>query len=225
MARNPLVKLLPAFWLVIAGVAAAAPVGQIVSLSGSIMAAKQDGRRLVLALNSPVDAGDTLHTDATASARVRFSDGGTVSLRPDSQFRVEDYRFAEGEPGSDKAILVLIKGSLRAVTGLIGKRGSAAAYSMRAPNATIGIRGTDYGLQHCAAGSCAGRKSIGGAPLADGLHVEVFDGAILVGNEAGRVEVTAGSFAYVRDAGTSPAVVSDGYRSPGGGGVAECVID
>lgn len=224
MARNPLVRFLM-LWLAVAGIAAAEPAGTVVAVSGTLMAAKQDGRLRVLAANAAVDAGDTLQTDSTASARIRFADGGTVSLRPDSQLRIEDYRFAEGEPANDRAILALLKGGLRAVTGLIGKRSGAAAYSMRAPNATIGIRGTDYGLQHCAAGGCAGLKGSGGVPLADGLHVEVFDGSIVVANGAGSVVVAAGGFAYVRNADTAPVTASDGYRAPREGGVGECVID
>lgn len=224
MDKNPLVRFL-LLWLAFAGIAAAEPAGTVVAVSGTLMAAKQDGRLRVLAVNAAVDAGDTLQTDSTASARIRFADGGTVSLRPDSQLRIEDYRFADAEPANDRAILALLKGGLRAVTGLIGKRSGAAAYSMRAPNATIGIRGTDYGLQHCAAGSCAGLKGGDGAALADGLHVEVFDGSIVVGNAAGSVVVAAGGFAYVRHADAAPVTTSDGYRAPRQGGVGECVID
>lgn len=225
MARNPLAKLLPLIWLAVAGIATAEPAGQVLAVSGTLMAAKQDGRMRVLAANSAVDAGDTLQTDSTASARIRFADGGSVSLRPDSQLRIDEYRFAAGDPANDKMILALLKGGLRAITGLIGKRSRAEAYSMRAPNATIGIRGTDYGLQHCAAGACAGLKDGSGTALADGLHAEVFDGSIVVGNGAGSVVVAAGGFAYVRDATTAPVTVTDGYRAPREGGVGECVID
>lgn len=109
---------------------------------------------------------------------------------------------------------------MRALTGLIGKRSDA--YSMRTPTATIGIRGTDYGLQYCAADDCAGKKTVSGEPLADGLHLEVFEGAIAVVNEAGSIELGAGQFGHVKDRGTPPAAVADGYRDAGAG-TGECI--
>ena len=221
MPKNLPASLLAAVWLAMAGAAHATPAGHVAALSGTLLAVKQDGRTRVLGVGSSIEAGDTLMTDSASTAHLRFSDGGSVQVRADSQFRIERYDFAQGEPGGDSAIMVLIRGGLRAVTGLLGKRGRAAAYSMRAPNATIGIRGTDFGLQQCVAGSCAGKKTVGGAPLADGLHVEVSDGTIVVGNDAGSVEVSAGGFAYVGTG--APLVVSDGYRAPGSG--VECVID
>lgn len=220
MRRSLLASLLLALLLSAVGAAGAATAGRVASLSGALLAAKADGRSAALAVDSAVDAGDTLHTDAAAWAMIRFNDGSAITIRPDSRFRVQEFEFQQGEASADKAIFVLIKGGLRALTGLIGKRNNA--YSMLTPTATIGIRGTDYGLQYCAAGDCAGKASASGEPLADGLHLEVFEGRIAVVNEAGSIELGAGQFGYVKDRGTAPAAAADGYRDAGAG-TGECV--
>lgn len=224
MRRSLLASVLLALLLPAVGAADAATAGRVASLSGALLAAKADGRIAALALDSAVDAGDTLHTDSAAWAMIRFNDGSAVTIKPDSQFRVQEFEFRQNDASADKAILVLIKGGLRALTGLIGKRNRNDAYNMRTPTATIGIRGTDYGLQYCAAGECAGKTSTSGEPLADGLHLEVFEGRIAVVNEAGSIELGARQFGYVKDRGTPPATAADGYHDAGmGTGAGECV--
>ena len=226
MRQSPLARFLMMVLLSVAAEAGAATAGYVASVTGSLLAAKQDGRRVVLVQNSPVDAGDMLHTDAEAWASIRFNDGGTVAIKPGSRFQIREYEFRENDSGGDKAVFVLLKGGLRALTGLIGKRNRPGSYSMRTPTATIGIRGTGYGLQYCVEGDCAGRKTLSGQPLSDGLHLEVFDGAISVTNSAGSIELGAGTFGLVKDPVTPPAEVSDGYRDPQGGAMpGECVIN
>ncbi len=51
-------------------------------------------------------------------------------------------------------MLRLLKGGFRTVSGLIGKRGNADAYKLRAATATIGIRGTDFSTRLCATKDC-----------------------------------------------------------------------
>lgn len=223
LLANALLALLLGTTAVTAG---AATAGHVASLAGSLLAAKQDGRKVALAVNSPVDAGDILYTDAAGWASIRFRDGGTVALKPDSQFQVREFEFRENDAAEDKAVFVLLKGGLRALTGLIGKRNKPGAYSMRTPTATIGIRGTDYGLRHCADGGCAGRKTVAGAPLADGLHLEVFAGRIFVANDAGSIDLGAGEFGYVKDQASAPVTASDGYHDPApDAGPGECVAN
>lgn len=227
MRPNRLASLLPLCLLLSVAVeAVAATAGHVASLSGPLMAARQDGRKVALTLNSPVESGDILVADSGTWAAIRFRDGGTITIKPDSRFQVREFEFRENDGAEDKALFVLLKGGVRALTGLIGKRSRPGAYSMRTPTATIGIRGTGYGMQYCADGDCAGRKSLSGRPLPDGLHLEVFEGSISVANDGGSVDLGVGDFGYVRDAATPPAVVSDGYHDPlPGGAPGSCVID
>lgn len=130
--------------LLVWGSAQAAPVGQVTNLSGPLFAVNKDGVRRVLSVGSRVEPGETLVTEAKTYAQVRFIDKGVVTLRPGTQFKIESFAFEEGAPEQDAAVFGLVKGALRSVTGLVGKRGNQDAYQMKTATATIGIRGTDY---------------------------------------------------------------------------------
>ncbi len=174
---------------------AAASVGEITHLSGLLTVRKADGSTRVLAVKSRVEEGDVLNTEADTYARLKFVDGGEVVLRPNSQFKVESYKFDAAQPERDNVVVGLLKGGLRAVTGLIGKR-SKEKIAYQTPTATIGIRGTHFGALFCQ-GDCAGIPAPGGAPLPDGLHVDVATGAVSISNAAGTFTFTQGQFAYV----------------------------
>jgi hypothetical protein len=190
----------------------AAPIGRVADLSGSLVAHKGDGRKLALAVESEVHEGDTLVTYDDSRASIRFRDGGIIVLKPATQFRVRQYGFEAEEPAKDQAVFALLKGGLRAITGLIGKR-RENSYSMQTATATIGIRGTDYAIRLCS-GDCGGLANIAGTPLADGLHVEVLEGRIFLANQAGGTEISAGQFGFVGGPAAPPVSAPTGYHDP-----------
>ena len=181
----------------------AAPAGEITHLSGILSAKKADGSSKVLAVRSVVDEGDLLTTEKGTYARMKFRDGGDVVLRPNTQIKVESYSFEEAKPESDGALLSILKGGMRMVTGLIAKR-NKDKISVRAPSATIGIRGTHFGALFCYQENCADIPTVSGVAPADGLHVDVASGAITLTNSAGTAEFTAGQFGYLADGNALP---------------------
>lgn len=118
-------------------------VGTVVNLNGPLLARKADGTVKVLAQKSAVHQGDTLVTEKDVYARIRFVDNSEVTLRPNSQFKIENFSFDQDKPQADKAEFNLVKGGLRAVTGALGKR-SQDRVGFTTPTATIGIRGTTF---------------------------------------------------------------------------------
>lgn len=126
------------------GQAQAQTAGQVINLSGPLFAVKGDGVKRVMSVGSAVDTGDTLVTEARTYARIRFTDASEVVLRPESRLTVEGFTFKQEEPAKDNAVFKLLKGALRTVTGLVGKRGNQDAYKLNTPTATIGIRGTQF---------------------------------------------------------------------------------
>jgi hypothetical protein len=125
--------------------ASAAPAGEITHVSGAVMAQKPDGQSRILSVKSSVNEGDVLATSDNAYARVKFADGGEVVLRPSTQVKIDRFNFEEQKPQSDGMALSLLKGGLRAVTGLLGRR-NPAAVRVATPSATIGIRGTTFNV-------------------------------------------------------------------------------
>lgn len=122
---------------------AAQVAGTVTNLSGPLLAKKADGTVKVLSQKSTVEQGDTLVTEKDTYARIKFIDNSEITLRPNSQFKIEDFSFEEDSPEKDKANFNLVKGGLRAVTGALGKR-NKEKFGVNTPTATIGIRGTIF---------------------------------------------------------------------------------
>jgi len=163
--------------------------GTVQYLSGTLSVQRPDGSVKVLAERSNVAVGDVITTQRDSYAQLRFSDGGQVTLRPETQVKIESYAYEDGRPERDNFAMQLFKGGLRSLTGLIGKRNNNRnAYRMVTSTATIGIRGTDYTAIQIAPpppGQTPPPNS-----LAPGVYVTVADGAIAF--IAGGVELVVG---------------------------------
>jgi hypothetical protein len=203
--------LLLALWTT-GSLSLAAPVaGVIVQLSGPLMAKKADGTLKVLSLKSEVENGDTLITEKNTYAMVKFIDNSEITLRPATTMTIENFNFDSGKQDEDRAQFNLVKGGLRSVTGLLGKR-SKEKFELKTPAATIGIRGTTFIAQWTPpipdGASGASKAPVpGGASLQPGLYVQVLDGMINLANKGGTQNFAAGQFGYVPSHQTPPVIV------------------
>ncbi len=172
---------------------AAAAQATVQFLSGTLHVQRADGSVKLLAEKSDLKVGDVVSTERDSYAQVKFTDGGQLTLRPQTQVKIDGYAFSESEPQKDNYAVSLLKGGFRAISGLIGKRGNRDAYRMRTATATVGIRGTDYVAIVIPAGGQEG--------LAPGTYVTVREGA--VGVIAGGAEqlVGAGQTGFSADLG------------------------
>jgi len=187
--------------------AATGDIGMVMNVEGDLQAKGTDGALRKLGVFGKVLIGDILFTGKDSYARVKFSDGGQISLKPTSQFKIQDYHHDEQEPGKDAAKFDLLKGGMRAVSGLIGKRGDPDSYSIKTRTATVGIRGTKFGVLVCQ-GDCEDMPPpADGSPLADGTHLDVQEGQIIVRNSAGTQLLNAGQFGFVGSITAPPAVI------------------
>ena len=179
--------------------AAFAAVGKVLFATGATFREAADGQRSALRRGNDIDAGDILITE-DGRLQLRFNDGGMISLQPNTRFRIDEYTL-EQKPDhvEGKASFGLIKGGLRAVTGLIGVQ-NKDTYKVETPVATIGIRGTDFSALYCNA-DC---PSLDGVTLPPGLHVSTQGGVIYVQNSAGTLDVAVGQSAYVPNKETPP---------------------
>jgi len=154
----------------------------------------------------PIRSGDRIRTGPDGRVQLRFADGALMSIAPGSDFRIEDYAFDEQRP---RSFFELMQGSVRTVSGRIGKR-DPEAFRFRTPTATIGIRGTEFTVEEtvCPATGCAAGSS-------PGLVVAVISGRVSVRNQAGSIEVPAGATLRLRDARTVPALATATDRRSG----------
>jgi hypothetical protein len=139
------------------GAGAAWADGTVQQLSGTISVQKPDGTVKVLQRQSEVVKGDTLNTEKDSYAQVKFADGGIVTLKPNTRIKIDDFVFSEKEPAKDSSTLSLLRGGLRMITGLIGKRGNPDAFRANTVTATIGIRGTTFTVDDCLTTACVKR--------------------------------------------------------------------
>jgi hypothetical protein len=91
--------------------------------------------------------GDRLTTAEGASAILKLEDGTRMTVRPNSEIVISQYRFRENAPDNNM-LLQMIRGGFRAVTGLSSKNAPNAA-EVQTSTATIGIRGTDFDARLC----------------------------------------------------------------------------
>lgn len=205
--------LLFAALLGFASLAFAQAVGTVTHLSGPMVAKKANGAVKVLAVKSEVENGDTLVTEKNTYAQIKFIDNGQITLRPGTTFKIENYAYDEGKPDGDAEHLELVKGGVRSVTGLLGKR-NKEKFALKTPNATIGIRGTTFIAQYVPpppASAPTPPPTLTPTPstpsLAPGLHLQVTDGAIIVTNNGGSLGFQAGQFGFVPNLNQPPVII------------------
>ncbi len=128
--------------------------GKIGYMSGGLIARHADGSFKIMGPKSEVKTGDNLETAVDSFAQVLMNDGTKMTLRPNSNLKIEEYQFKKEAPTEDNAVFRLIKGGFRTVSGLIGKRGNFDAYKLKAMTATIGVRGTDFTTRLCEGQDC-----------------------------------------------------------------------
>jgi len=88
---------------------------------------------------------DRIVTGADSGASLVMRDGTTLMVGPSSRLDVKEFHFdATTQEGG--LLLSLLQGSLRLITGLIGKA-HPEAIRVETQTVTIGIRGTDFIVQ------------------------------------------------------------------------------
>jgi ferric-dicitrate binding protein FerR (iron transport regulator) len=174
------------------GQARAADSGSVEQLSGTLSVKGADGKIRILSRKSVIRSGDTINTEHDSYAQIKFADGGRVTLKPNTTVRLDQFKFSEDKPKEDSFIYSLLRGGLRAVTGLLGRR-NKEAYELKTATATVGIRGTTFSVDDCT----TDRASPDCARLQSAVYVGVTDGEIVVRNAQGELGIAAGQFGLI----------------------------
>jgi hypothetical protein len=134
-----------AMFLALAASAAsmAQTAGKFIVAVGDVKLVGKDGNARTAERGSELREGDTIVTGANGLAQLRLQDNSLISVRANTEMKLDKFAFA-GETDSNASLFIsLAKGGLRSITGLIGKA-NRAGYRINTPVATIGIRGTDH---------------------------------------------------------------------------------
>jgi len=195
----------------------AAGAGSVQHLSGTLTVQRADGSVRILSQKSDVNPGETLTTQKDSYAQISMADGSSMTLRPNTQIKIEAFQFNEAKPQEDSAFFRLVKGGLRTVTGLVGKRGNQDAYRIGTATATIGIRGSGGDtlfIEHFADGSTATKEiTKDNCPIADcsklqaGVYHTTYTGSYVMQNDGGTQIIGEGEFAYAKDSKSAPVLL------------------
>ena len=187
LQQTLLVLALAGIYPLQAGAATSAGIAQFIA--GDVNVRGADGKTDALQKGKDIESGQAIVTGANGRAQVRFSDGGLISLQPNTEFKIASY-VDKADPQEDRFLVDFVRGSMRAITGLIGKR-NRANYKVTTTTATIGIRGSGFTASYNADGSTT--------MTAEKDGIEVCSGGVCVGLVAGEsVRVTSSSEPPVR---------------------------
>lgn len=183
---------------------ALADSGTVILAKGVVTATDANKVDRVLAKGAAVAEGDVISTAQKSFAVIRMIDNTKLTLKPGTTIAIGAFSTEEGK---EEGCINLVKGGLRTVTGLIGKR-KPDAFQVDTPIASIGIRGTDFIARVCAGDECltdeqelsfsasdaddqAGRTAVAESineQLPEGLYGSCATGAIAMTQCAGQVE-------------------------------------
>ncbi|MFA6015103.1 MAG: FecR domain-containing protein [Gallionellaceae bacterium] len=143
LTKNTFTLIALIAWLLSGQVAHAQLAGNIQFVHGNIQIINAAGTTSLLKKGDAVNEGDTLISAKEASAQIKMRDGGFIAMRPNTKFKINEFKYNGVVDGSEASSIELLNGGFRAVTGLIG-RINKANYRIVTQAATIGIRGTDH---------------------------------------------------------------------------------
>lgn len=192
-------------------------IGRVAFLRGQISATDEHKKTRQLFTGGPLYEGDTLKTGLSSFAVLAFKDKSRITLNANSEFEIKKHYYNAKAPETSSALMSLLKGGLRAVSGLIGKK-NKDAYRMRTPVATIGIRGTGYDIQ--CEGDCVSEAQSLNTPLerllnsvikpavaaldGEGMYAHVWDGAIELKNNKGLQLIKTNQTMFIKNMNAVP---------------------
>jgi hypothetical protein len=130
----------------------------------------------LLQRDSRVEVGEVIETGPKGLIQIVFPDSSMLYIKANSAVKLEDFHFSPDDPSKDAAVTEVLKGSMRALTGIVGKR-SKDKVQYKTKVSTVGIRGTAIEIWQ------------------DGNAVTVDFGDVVVENEAGNTNLGEGQSA------------------------------
>ena len=122
----------------------AQPIGHIDKVDGEVIAIRSDGTEVELEIGDPIFQGDVLKSGEDGAVGVVLADDTTFSMANNGEMVLDEMVY---DPGTQEGSMdvSIVKGVFTFVSGQIAKT-DPDAMTLDTPVATIGIRGTQVGL-------------------------------------------------------------------------------
>ena len=131
---------------------------KVVTSQGELNATDAAGVRRRVVEGGSVYPGDLVETSRDTLAVLAFRDDTRITLGQTTRFRIDNFVYDSQNAGEGRFLASILKGSVRALTGLIAKSNNRNV-GFSTATATIGIRGTGFDVRCTAA--CAQEESTG----------------------------------------------------------------
>ena len=93
-----------------------------------------------------VQEGDVIRTSDNGHVHIRFIDGARVSVRPNSVFRIHEFKYSPANPAASVVRLSLDSGEARSISGAAAQA-AKERFRLNTPLVAIGVKGTDFVTQ------------------------------------------------------------------------------
>jgi len=93
-----------------------------------------------------VQEGDVVRTSDNGHVHIRFIDGARVSVRPNSVFRIHEFKYSPADPAASVVRLSLDSGEARSISGAAAQA-AKERFRLNTPLVAIGVKGTDFVTQ------------------------------------------------------------------------------
>ncbi len=125
--------------------AAAQVVGEVTLTIGKSRIDRNDGATEPQKGGS-VQEGDVIRTTDNGHVHIRFIDGARVSVRPNSVFRIHEFKYSPADPAASVVRLSLDSGEARSISGAAAQA-AKDRFRLNTPLVAIGVKGTDFVTQ------------------------------------------------------------------------------
>jgi hypothetical protein len=183
-------------------VAAAQAAATFIAAIGEVRVVDAAGEPRAGTRGGELRPGDTVVIGSGGLAQLRFSDGGMLSLRANSELKIDAYSYQGERDTASSSVLQLLKGGLRAITGAIARL-NRSGYSVVTPTATIGVRGTDFEAFYIPL-AVSGGEAPPGEP---GTYLKVNRGVAFLQTPGGSLDVLPEQVGFVGRVNVAPSLL------------------
>ncbi len=152
-----------------------APVGAVDAVKGTATVIRADGTEEAIEPGTPIYENDTVVTTGDSALGVLFADNSTMSMGGNARIIIDEMVY-DAATNTGSQVFDAVQGSFVFATGEIGHE-NPEDVQVRTPVATIGIRGTKYGVN---VGADDGETT-----------VTLFEGSVSVSNDGGETILDA----------------------------------
>src|SRR6267143_1245708 len=174
--------------------------GRFLSIVGDVRVGRERAPQRVAQRATEFYEGESIITGASALAQLRMTDGALMSVRGDTEIKLERFSYAGEQDRNASFLMSVFKGGLRTITGVIGRQ-NRERYRITTATVTIGVRGTDFEVVHVP-------PQAGSREVPAGTYDRVFEGVTSMQNKAGvMLLVSRDQTAFAALQGTTPPVL------------------